>query len=87
MATYTLTVTFLDLETRKDAPSLLTVKLPQGETMTLEAEPYCRFIDDRQQDLSPSDFGKRHKGKKVTIDFMEREPEIFVILECRSGTA
>ncbi|MDR1978399.1 MAG: hypothetical protein LBQ42_06665 [Synergistaceae bacterium] len=82
---FTLASILFDLETREDGVSLLTVKLPEGETALLEAAGHCRFLDDSQQALSPSDFAKRYKGKEVTIDFMERGPGLYIVEECRSG--
>jgi hypothetical protein len=85
-AVFTLTVTLLDLGTQEGNALLLTVKLPGGDTMTLEAAGHCRFIDDRRRTLSPSDFAKRYKEKVVTIDFIERGPDLYDVVECRSGT-
>jgi hypothetical protein len=83
---FTITVTLLDLETREHDLPLLTVKLPNEEDIALEAAEHCLFIDDRRQILFPSDFGRYYKGKKVTIDFIEIGPRLYVIEECRSGS-
>jgi hypothetical protein len=83
---FTLTVTLLDLETREDDLPLLTLKLPNDEDISLEAAEHCLFIDDRRQILFPSDFGRRYKNKKVTIDFIEIGLRLYVVEECRSGT-
>jgi hypothetical protein len=83
---FTVTVTLLNLETRKGSVPLLTMELPGGGTFALEAAEYCRFIDNKQQTLSPPDFGKRYRGGKVTIDFVEYSPGVNVVEECRAGT-
>ena len=82
---FTLTVTLLDLETQEDNVPFLTVKLPEGDTVVLEVAGHCRFLDNRERVLSPSDFGKRYKEKEVTIDFIERGPDLYVVEECRGG--
>jgi hypothetical protein len=82
---FTVTLTLSNLETREGV-SFLTVKTPQEETLVLEAAEYCQFIDDRRRILSPSDFGKLYRGRKITIDFTERGPGLYVVEECRAGT-
>jgi hypothetical protein len=83
---FTITVTLLDLETRENDVPLLTVKLPNEEDTSLEAAEHCHFIGDRKETLSPADFGKRYKGQKVTIDFIEHGPDLYIVEECRAGT-
>ena len=82
---FTLTVILLDLETRRNDSPLLTVKLSEEETAVLETAGYCRFLDNRERVLSPSDFGKRYKEKEVTIDFVEHGPDLYSVIECRGG--
>jgi hypothetical protein len=81
----TAAVTLLDLKT-EDGVSLLTVKFPEGQTFVLEAAEHCRFIDDRKRELSPADFAKRYREKQVAIDAIEYTPDLYVVVECRSGT-
>ncbi|MDR1874955.1 MAG: hypothetical protein LBQ90_08110 [Synergistaceae bacterium] len=83
---FTLTVTLVGMETREGGVPLLTVKPPEGEAAVIPAAGHCRFIDDRKQPLSPSDFARRYRGKKVTIDFTEHGPDLYVVEECRSGS-
>ncbi|MDR1622253.1 MAG: hypothetical protein LBS00_07755 [Synergistaceae bacterium] len=83
---FTITITLLDLEARKDSVPLMTAKLPEGQTITLEAAEHCRFIGDRGRPLSPADFAKLYRGKKVTIDFTEHGPQLYVMEGCRAGT-
>jgi hypothetical protein len=83
---FTVTLTLLDFETREGV-SFLTVKTLEGETtLVLEAAKHCQFFDEGRRTLSPSDFGKRYKRRKITIDFAELEPGVYIVEECCSGT-
>jgi hypothetical protein len=83
---FTVTLTLIDLlELEGSLTRYLKVKLPE-ETAVLEVAEHCRFLDERKRTLFPFHFAERYRGKTITIDFIERGPDLYVVEECRGGT-
>ena len=84
MELFTATITLLDMETREGSV-FLSLGLPGGGTEEAMAWQDCRFLDERGNSLSPSDFLERYKEKTITIDFVESTPDLYTVFECRAG--
>ena len=78
---FTADVGLVDIENAPDA-YLLHLRLPEGE-IVVDAAEYCSFLDGNSQAVSAEVFLNSYRGKKISISFFEREPNVYMIYECR----
>jgi len=68
---------------------LLTLELPDGDKLVVYAVERCRYQDGNNRAVSPEDFLKNYKGRKISVDFLEVESSLpeyeHIVYECRAA--
>ena len=81
-------VTLVEMN-RIEYDHMLTLRMPNGVEVVAYAVGHCRFFDSKNVSVSPEDFLKNYKGRRISIDFMANESDLpeyeNIITECRGS--
>lgn len=82
---FTATVTLVGMGLDEAGTVLMTMGLPDGETVA-EVAGHCQFFDSEGNAISAYVFSRRYQGRVITVDFTEVGADWFRIEEARGGS-